>query len=232
MTLLEIVQSVLSSISSDSVNNITDTVESYDIACVARDCYADLITQRDDWPFMQSMTQLTAMSDLDNPTKMKIPDTMASVQWIKYNKQDVTYKTPKEFKDLLDGRTAQTGIIDSNGYVLNRDPQYWTTYDDTYIYFDGYNSNVDSTLQASKSVVMGQNNYTWTMDNNFEPVLPTKMIPAYLAEVKAEAFVSVKQQTNQRQERKAKRGRDRWQKDARRAKDSEQSTNGVNYGRK
>jgi hypothetical protein len=232
MTLLEIVQSVLSSISADEVNSINDTVESYDIACLARDCYADLITQRDDWPFMQIKTELTAMSDLTYPTKMKIPDGMASVQWIKYNKQDVAYKTPKEFQDLLDGRVAQSGIIDSNGYVLNRNPMYWTTFDDTYIYFDGYDSSVDTTLQASKSVVMGQNNYTWTMDDEFEPILPVKMIPAYLAEVKAEAFVAVKQQTNQRQERKAKRGRDRWQKEARRAKDSEQSTNGVNYGRK
>lgn len=232
MTLLEIVQSVLSAISSDEVNSINDTVEAYEIACIARDCYADIITERDDWPFMQDKLPLTAMSDVDNPTKMKIPDGVASVQWIKYNKVDVKYKTPKEFQDLLDGREAITGVIDSNGYVINRGPLYWTTFDDTHIYFDGYDSAVDTTLQASKSVAMVQKNYTWSMDDGFEPVLPTKMIPAYLAEVKAEAFVSAKQQANPRQERKAKRGRDRWQKEARRAKDSEPTTNGVNYGRK
>jgi hypothetical protein len=42
MTLLEIVQSTLSSMDSDAVNNINDTIESTQVAEVAKEVYYEL----------------------------------------------------------------------------------------------------------------------------------------------------------------------------------------------
>ena len=232
MPLLELVQSTLAAINSDEVNSITDSTEAMDVAYIVKDCYYDLITSRDDWPFMFTESQLTGLGDVTAPNKMRIPTTIAGVTDIKYNKVAVTYLSPREFKDMLDNRVEQAGVISSTGLMLDRDPTYWTTYDDDYIYFDGYNSAVDTTLQQSKSWVYGTKNVTWSMTDGYVPVLPDKMFPALLAEIKAEAFTSIKQQTNQRQERKAKRGRDRWQSQARRAKVARTTYDqGVNYGR-
>lgn len=233
MTLLEMVQAVLAAISSDSVNSISDTIESMEVAYVIRDCYTDLVTSRDDWQWLKTTSQLTSSGDADYPTRMSIPATISAIDWIKYNKKDVKYLTPKQFKDVLDTRVETADVVDANGYVVNRDPIYWTTYDDNYIWFDGYNSDDDTTLMTSKSFVYGTKTWEWTMDDEYTPLLPSKLVPAFLAECKAEAFSSVKQQANPRQERKAKRGRDRIQKHARLTIEGQPPFNeGVNYGRK
>lgn len=232
MTLLEIVQATLSAMNSDEVNSIDESAESLQVVDIVRDCYYYMVTDKD-WPFQKIKSSLTGLADTDNPTKMRIPTTMEAIEWIKYNKKDVIYKTPKEFQDLLDGREEETGVIDADGYVLNRDPVYWTTYDDDYIWFDGYDSDTDSTLQESKSVVYGTAVATFTATDDLVLPIPSKLFPTFLAEVKAEAFLQLKQEVNQRQERKAKRGRDRMQADARRAKQAQlDNGNLINYGRK
>lgn len=232
MTLLEIVQATLSAMDSDEVNSIDESAESLQVVDIVRDCYFYFIAERD-WPFQKTMSSLTGLGDTNNPTKMRIPTTMDSIEWIKYNKKNVRYLTPKEFQDLLDGREETTGVIDSDGYVINDDPQYWTTYDDDYVWFDGYDSATDSTLQQSKSVVYGVETPTFTSSDSYVPAIPDKMFPTFLAEVKAEAFLQLKQQANPRQERKAKRGRDKMQKDARKAKQAELLNNSVvDFGRK
>lgn len=225
-------QRILSAMDSDAVNSISDTVESMQVATVVRECYEDLATQRD-WNFLRTLTTLTGLGDTVNPTKMQLPAGINKALWIKYNKKDVTYLTPQEFKRLIDLRVAQTGVVDSNGYVINADPLYWTTYDDDYIYFDGYKSSVDTTLQTSKSACYGVQVPSWTHADNFIPLLPEKMFPTLLADAKGTAFLQLKQQANAKEESKARRGRARFQNEAKRTKQEEHTTRGgVNYGRK
>lgn len=232
MTLLEIVQATLSAMDSDEVNDIDESSESLQVVDIVRDCYFYFIAERD-WPFQKTLSNMTGLGDTNNPTKMRIPTGMDTIEWIKYNKKNVKYVTPKEFQDLLDGREAVTGAVNSDGYVINRDPEYWTTYDDDYVWFDGYDSTTDSTLQQSKSVVYGVETPTFTASNTHVLAIPDKMFPTFLAEVKAEAFLQLKQQANPRQERKAKRGRDKMQKDARKAQQAELLFNSrVDFGRK
>ena len=231
MTLLDLVQNILGAMDSDSVSDISDTVESQAVAEVIKETYFDIIASRD-WPFLKIYSTLTALGDTSHPTKMQFPDTVNKLYWLKYNKKDVDYLDPKVFQDTLDIRTVQTGVVDSNGYILNADPQYWTTFDDTYVYFDGYDSATDVTLQAAKSQAYMLTIPTWTLDNEFIPTLPEKMFPLLLADAKSSCFLNFKQISQAKEERKSQRLRVRMQNEAWRNDKGESIYNGtVNYGR-
>ena len=231
MTLLELVQNIMGAMESDKVNDIASTEESLSVAEVIKETYFDLVASRD-WPFLKIYQGLTALGDTSNPWKMRFPTTVNKVYWIKYNKKNVTYLDPKEFQDTLDLRTTQASVIDSTGHMLNTDPTYWTTFDDDYVYFDGYDSNTDSTLQASKSTGYMLTIPTWTATNTFVPTLPEKMFPLLLADSKSTCFLNFKQIANAKEERKTQRLRVRMQNEAWKNDKGESIYNGdVNYGR-
>lgn len=225
-------QSILSALDSDPVDSIDETVEAIQVADLVKEAYFDIVSQRD-WPFLFQLSQLTGLSDVNNPTKMLLPATVNKVKWIKYNKKEIEYIPPDEFKALIDNRVAEAGKIDSNGYVINADPLYWTSYDDTYITFDGYLSTTESTLQGSKTSIYCVSAPSWTHVDSFTPNLPDKFFPTLLAEAKSQAFVNLKQQNNAREERKAQRGRVIMRNEAWRNENGEIKYNSkVNYGRR
>ena len=231
LSLLDMTQNILSALDSDPVSSIDETVEAVQVAELVKEAYFELLSQRD-WPFLFQLAPLQALGDTNNPTKMKIPDTWNKVKWVKYNKKEVTWVDPQTFNDIITNRVAQSGVINANGYVINQDPQYWTSYDDQFLIFDGYNSSVDSTLQANKSSAYGTQQASWTHTDNFVPAIPEKFFPTLLAEAKSQAFVNLKQQSNAREERKATRGRMAMRNDSWKNENGEVKYNTrVNYGR-
>jgi hypothetical protein len=233
MSILEMVQSVLNSIDSDDVNSIDDTVESTQVALFVKECYYELIGQKE-WPFLRGTFSLEGLGDTTRPTYMELnEDDVSKIEWIKYNKKDVTWLEPKAFQDLLDVRVAETGVVDANGFALNRDPLYYTTFDDTYFVFDGYNSTEETTLQTSNNLCYGVVVPSWTHEDGFIPRLPEKMFPTLLAEIKSTSSMNLRQVPNAKEERKAQRGRNTFQNEAWRNKASETYYNSkVNYGRR
>lgn len=231
LSLLDMTQNILSALDSDPVSSIDETVEAVQVAELVKEAYFELLSQRD-WPFLFQLAPLQALGDLSNPTKMKIPDTWNKVKWIKYNKKEVQWVDPQTFNDIISNRVEQAGVINANGYVINQDPQYWTSYDDQILIFDGYNIAEDDTLQAHKSSAYGTQQATWTHRDNFVPAIPEKFFPTLLAEAKSQAFVNLKQQSNAREERKATRGRMAMRNDSWRNEKGEIKYNTrVNYGR-
>lgn len=232
MSLLDMTQNILSAMDSDTVNNVGDTTESLQVAEVIKETYFDLINSRD-WPFLKSYGSLVGLGDVDNPTKMQFPEDVNKVYWIKYNRKDVTWMDPKDFQDTLDLREEQADVIDANGYIINRDPLYWTTFDDDYVWFDSIDLTEDTTLQQSKSKAYMLLVPEWTLDNEFVPVLPEKMFPLLLADAKGTCFLNFKQTSNAKEERKAQRLRVRMQNEAHRNNEQEPKSNRtINYGRK
>ena len=232
LTLLNMTQNILSALDSDPVGSIDETVESVQVAELVKEAYFELVSQRD-WPFLFVLGNLDGLGDVNNPTKMKIPDTYNKIKWIKYNKQEVTYADPETFHTIISQRVTQAGVINSNGYVINQDPQYWTSYDDTYIIFDGYKQSTEVALQSSKAVVYGTQQAAWSHIDTFIPNIPEKFFPTLLAEAKSQAFVNLKQQNNVREERKATRGRMTMRNDSWRNENGEAKYNNkVSYGRK
>jgi hypothetical protein len=206
LTLLDMTQNILSAMDSDPVNSIDDTVEAIQVADLVKEAYFELMSQRE-WPFLRQLSALDGLGDTNNPTKMSMPSLVNKLYWVKYNKKTIEWMEPETFKNMIDQRVAQASVINSGGYVINADPTYWTSYDDSTIVFDGYEIAVDATLQTSKCVIYCLISPSWTHVDTFIPNLPEKFFPTLLSEAKSSAFVNLKQQANPREERRAQRGR-------------------------
>lgn len=232
LSLLEICQNILNAMDSDKVNSIDDTEESLMVAEIVKEAYLYLMSKRD-WPHLTELTTLEGVADVLRPTYMKIPDTINKVLWIKYNKKKVTYMEPEDFKDMIDTRTFQAGVVDANGYYISQDPVYWTSYDDQYIVFDGYLASTDSTLQASKSACYAVHEAEWVHEDDAIPDLPEKFFPTLVAEAKSASFLNLKQQANAKEEGKSKLGQLQMHMESRKNKKADHKTNTeINYGRK
>ena len=82
-TLLQMTQDILSSLSSDEVNSISDTTESLQVATIIKQKYFDLI-DRVSLPNLEMLVQLDAGLDPSVPVLMTIPEGVSEIQWIKY----------------------------------------------------------------------------------------------------------------------------------------------------
>ncbi len=226
LTLLDMTQNILTAMSSDNVNSISDTQESLDVAEVIKETYYDLLSRRD-YSWLGKLTQLVGLADNTNPTKMQIPQSLSKILWIKYQVSDIAelrwtiidYQTPLEFLNQMHGRnstvTEVTTVTDSSGatfLILNdRRPSYWTSFDDDFIVFDAYNSSVDTTLQSSKSLVHAIEYPTWTATDTFIPDLPEHLFSMVLAEAKSTAMFNFKEVANPKEEQKSRKQQVRMQ---------------------
>jgi hypothetical protein len=226
MTLLDMVQDIMSDMSSDAVNSISDTAESLQVAQIIKSTYAFMLSQRDR-PWLGTLFTLDSAVSA-TPTKMLIPDTIQEVLWIKYNcidsgdtdkeYKDIIYKTPEEFASMTYLRNSSDSTIDivtenSVALLIRNDvePTYWTSFDDEYIYFDSYDSAVEANLQGSKTACHGYKEPTWSMTDTFTPDLPSAMFPFLLAEAKTICMTRLKQTNDPTSAKQARDGRTRSQ---------------------
>lgn len=87
-TLLDMTQSILSSMSSDEVNSIGDTTESMQVAEIIRQKYFDIIN-RVPLPEHEQPVQLDASLSADSPVLMFVPDGVAGLTWLKYYNSNI-----------------------------------------------------------------------------------------------------------------------------------------------
>jgi hypothetical protein len=89
---------------------------------------------------------------------------------------------------------------------------------------------VESTLQEHKSLALGTEMPTFTMEDTFIPALPADYFPLLLSEAKQSAFVNLKQVSNSIEDRRSRRQRVRLMNNIHRAKRGRER--GVDFGRK
>lgn len=225
-TLLEMVQKILSSMDSDKVNSIGDTVESDQVVDVIESVYNDIIS-RSDLPEHYTIFELDASGDVTKPTLMYKPDGILEIVWIKYNNklssetdsnfQPVYFKEFDKFvEDMLALKESESNItafthnigtasIDFKCYN-DRMPQYYTTFDDYTLVFDAYNVSEETTLVGNKTMVYGQKAPTFTRTDSWVADLDDKQYTILFNEAKALAFAELKQIQNASAERSARRG--------------------------
>lgn len=220
-TLLQIVQDILSYLDSDEVNSIDDTVEADQVATIVQDTYyyiADTFSLGVD----SKLFNLQASGDSEKPTHMKMPANVRELKWVKYDVQtadntdsswrEIDYLTPHEFCSMIAHRDESsadvTEVNDYDGSLLlihnDRAPRYYTSFDDEYVVFDAHDSEVDSTLQSSKTQVYGEVAQTFSKTDSFEIPVPDKYLTLIKEEAKAQASVELKQITNNRSERRSR----------------------------
>lgn len=215
-SLLEITQNILNDMDSDEVNSINDTVESQQVANIIKSCYNEMISNRN-WPHLKKLVQLDSLSDISKPTYLKLPVGTKELIYLQYNGRDVKYKQPEDFLRYISMRnTANENVeqvVDFSGVTLkmfnNAAPAFWTSFDDTYVVMDAYDSEFDDTLQASKTLMLAYIEPAWQHTDDAIPSLPEEAFAALEEEAKSTAFVVLKQMANQKAEQKASR-QNRW----------------------
>lgn len=207
-TLLDIVQNILSAMDSDEVNSIGDTVESLQVAEVVRETYED-ITVGIEIPGRAGIIKLDASGDINSPNKMKLPSNAERLEWVRYNNKDIEYVTPKVFVERTSNREDEDTVVVVDGMYIydDRDPTFYTSFDDEHLFFDAFNSDEGSTLMQSKTFCWGQRELAFEMQDDFIPPLPVEMFPRLLSEAKAVCFVNFKQVANAKEEQRARRQR-------------------------
>jgi len=218
MTLLSIVQKTLNDMDSEDVNSISDTLEAMQIANIVEDVYFSLIAA-EEVPSLKELIKLTALSDSAYPTHFKYPTNVKNFEAVYYNVatdgtvqyREIKFLEPLDFIQLTDNQSSGfTAVADKNAgttlFIRNDTmPTYYTTFDETYMVFDSYDSATEATLQESKTRAYGTKYPTFTISDTFVPDLEAPMFPLLLAEVKAQAFSLFKPGVDPKIEQNARR---------------------------
>lgn len=209
-TVLEIVQSVLSEMGSDNVNSIDDTPEAQRVAIALKDVYFELIDFRD-WSQHKKLVSLDSSGDSSKPNYLKLPEDIQEMEYIRYNRiksgetrqrwHTLEYLYPDVFiKHVNDRNNDQTNtdiITDWDGteLLIRNDlaPNYWTSFDDTYIVTDSYDSLVDTTLQSSKSQAFVITEPAFSLVDEFVVDFPTDAFSLLKVTLKDRCFENIKQ---------------------------------------
>lgn len=227
MTVLEIVQNILSSTSSDEVNSIDDTIDAQQVADALKASYLALSTNRN-WPSQHKIISFEANGSASNPTRVKIADNVKEITFVSYNtaqKQhgnrvimtELKYMEPDNFLRYTNGRNSinpnVSTVFDPSGVRLfiinNQSPVYYTSFDDEHITFDGYDSSVDDTIQTSKIQAMGFVYPEFLLQDDFIPQLPAEAMSLLLEETRSRCSLILKQEADQKAEQESQR-QQRW----------------------
>ncbi len=258
MTMLEMVQNIMSDLDSDELDSISDTTEGEQVASTIRDVYWQLVSNQV-IPEHKSLAQLTS-AGTPAYVFMEIPDTIGEIDWLKYNKiedgdddnnfSDVKYLAPEAFINMLLQRkssdsnvmsvTDPTSSISLDMIINDQPPTYWTSFDDQYITFDSFDEDVDPVgLVGSKTLlwatVIPEFDTDDMVDDDFTPDLDDNLFPMLLAEAKSTCFVNMKQTSNPKVEKQSRDQKVFKQNDKHRTAKAEKEstgTTGPNYGRR
>jgi hypothetical protein len=222
LSLIDLVQDILSDMNDDEVNSISDTVESLQVAQIVKSTYFEMIGRKD-WPHLKTLMPLIGSSTSEKPTHMKVPEDVSELSFVQYNKREsstakdeyvtIKYVTPEEFL-LTTSRYDSTNsdvksVTDYSGVELHvltdEHPSMYTSFDDEYLVFNSHKSDLDNTLQASSSRAQGYRIPSWTMNDDFVPDLPEEAFPALLAEAKSTCFTRLKQMADGKAEQQSRR---------------------------
>lgn len=225
LTLLDYVQNILSSMSSDEVNSIGDTVESLQVSEIVKTCFFNIIA-RSHLPEQKLLFQLDSSTSELEPVLMFIPEGIKSVEWIKYYNSDENATVPgymyvtvipiQQFVDFVNGYNPSDDFVDTLNFTTNSEtflfryrndvqPTFCTILNDYYVVFDSFNTELESTLQSSKTQCFGIKEPVWRSEDTFIPELDEAQIPLLLNEAKSLAFFELKQMPHAKAEQEAKR---------------------------
>lgn len=248
MTLLEMVQNILSATDSDEVNDINDTVESAQVAEIIRETFYEQFNGIM-LPSSTSLLKVDGISTPASPNYMKFNSDVDNIKWIKYKDhrnqdrfQEVIFQTPEEFLDIVLQHSSSTNNVvlttdpvSSVQYYIknNKCPTYYTSFDNNYIAFDSFDSDYETTLHSHNSVAYGVKTRNFSMTNDFIPDIPDHLFPLLLAEAKSVAFINLKQISSTKEEQRARRQRIRMQNDQFKSKEQQRRhiADAPNYAR-
>lgn len=224
LSVIEIVQDILSDMNSDEVNSLNDTIESLQVAQIVKSTYFEIINGRQHWPHLRTLARFGSFGDNNLPTHMIIPENIREVVSVEYCSEgeggrlefnDIEYVEPDEFlrrMQRLDSTDPNVRTVnDPTGAVLlirtDRDPRIWTSFNDEAVVFDSHDVSVDAALQSTKTRLVAYQDPVFEMVDNHVPDLPAEAHSYLLAEAKSACFARLKQAADQKSEQQSRRQR-------------------------
>lgn len=224
LTVLDMVQSILSDLDSDEVNAIDDTVESQQVAERIRTTYFDMIGNRN-WPHLKQTFQVDSSNDLTKPTHLQLPDNIKELTYFGYDIQRITdvrtryepirYVEPQIFLRDTNPRNDNNDnviIVEDEVDLLifnDRPPTFWTSFNDRDMILDAFDNEVDDTIKTDKTQAIAYISPTFELVDDHVPDLPVEAFPALLSKAKTACFNILKQEFNQLENEESNR-QQRW----------------------
>ena len=214
-TLLQVVQSILSDMDSENVNSISDTTEALQIASVVEDTYFNIIAARD-IPEHNKLIPLVSLSNNARPTHFTYPARTKELIRLDYNigtassqdYREIVYVSPLEFIDRMSETDLKVTTVDQSVelFVANdRDPSYYTSFNDNHIIMDSYDASVEAHLAANKTRAFCSIYPTFSQTDSFAMDLDQTLMPLLLAEAKSTCMSLFKGGSDTKVEQSARR---------------------------
>jgi hypothetical protein len=209
---------------SEDVNSISDSEEALQIVDIIETTYFDIIATRE-IPEHKELLKLTALSDSDFPTHFLYPTNTKEVEVLDYKDSDGFYRSvywvePLDFLARTDDLSSNVTLVsDKNGGTTlrianNKQPTFYTSFDDEYIVMNSHDNVVESTLQQSKIRVYGTKYPTFDKTTDtFTPDLDETMFPYFIAEAKSVCMSLLKGGSDPKIEQAARRHKSFMQND-------------------
>lgn len=252
LTLLDIVNTYMDMTDGFRVSDIDDVLESQQIASIAEKVFNDVVNDTFHGELSSDLIQLEALADTSKPNYLKVPDSVISIPetTILYNTTSgdpsastikmtpMVYRRPQDFLQEVGARSSNLSnsqlVTDFNGYQFviqnKKAPVFFTSFDKSHLVFDSFDSDVDTTLQASKSGALVKKQRSWTQSSTYVIDLPEWYHQTFLNEVIAEASEALRGEPIFRASRKARLGKMRARKKQRFGNQG-RTTRQRNYGR-
>ena len=220
-SLLEIVVDIANDIDTDEVNSINDTPESQQIAQIVKSTYEAIMSNRN-WPHTARLVRMNSSTDNTKPNIMTFDENIKELISVYYNKakrgetrlryEAVKYIEPDDMLRVFYGRNTDSGTVDviNNGaqvYIIqnNKAPEYFTSFDDSTLVFDSYDSSVDSILQSSKTQVRAYVTPIFEMRDDYIPDLPEEAFSFLIEEAKSKSAYKIAQKPDEKAEQESRR---------------------------
>lgn len=222
-TVLELVREILNGMDGLDVESISDSEESLQVAQIIKTTFYELCVRKE-WRSFMKIRQLESVGDNARPNYLKLPERTQRVDYILYDTAKSTetrsrmtpmsYLYPDEYlvasSQMNTDSSNVTSVTDPTGIVTNcyndRAPRRFTSLDDSYLIFDGFDSSIGATLVGSKSQASLYILPEWVEgDDDFIPELPAEAFPLLLAEAKNMAFFELRQMVHEKSEMVAQR---------------------------
>ena len=212
LTLLQVINFYMDHTDGFRISTIDDGIEAQQVASIAEKVFYDLDNDVFGNSKLESLIQLEALADNTKPNYLRLPDDALDIRddVVMYNTSKdnteiemtkIAYLSPIEFLELIGRKKVKTTnqiVTDFNGYRMtidnNKAPQYFTSFDDSHLVFDSYNSAVDSTLQQSKSGVITQIQRSFVPSDTYIIDFPEWFHTTYLNQVMSEASAALREE--------------------------------------
>lgn len=187
-------QKVLRKLVRESVTSISDTQLSRDVAEIIEEEYYFLVdSHKEEYTWLRTVRELEAVGDTSQPTKIKIPEEVQDITLLRYRTDTSTdtarewktipFKCPQDF--IRESQSLTTSESNVTVYttddsvdlhiLTDRFPDYYTSFDDEFIYFNAYDSSEEATVQQSRTTIECLVRPTFTQSDTFIPTLPSNL---------------------------------------------------------